>query len=70
MIYVNIQQKNQIIENTSSYYDSELYYCTLQSELLCLKSKHFELMRNKLYFDFYTISKSIKRVKRKIATLY
>jgi len=56
-----------ILENTSQEYDSIL---NIHFEAYCSICKQAQVERNKLYLDFYKISKSIKRVKNSIINLH
>ena len=51
----------------SQMYDNELYLAKrIKVEAILAKSEFYSEIANESYFDFYTISKSIKRVVNKL----
>ena len=56
-----------ILENASQEYDLG---SNIDFEAYCAICKNAKEERNKLYFDFYKISKSITRVKNRIINLH
>lgn len=61
----------EILEKISQEYDNEeKINARIKFEALCSISNDLCKKCSQNYFVFYLISKSIKRVKRKISTLY
>ena len=61
----------EIIEKISEEYDGETNLLHMISYEANLLKSQFQLnLRDKMYFDFYKISKSIKRVSKRLSNLH